>query len=330
MIDSSASSTCGGGSRRVVLHNYHDYGHTEQNLHRRNNKHRGKVASSFPERLHTMLSEVEDSGLTDIISWQPHGRCFVLHKPKKFAADVMPLYFRQSKITSFQRQLNLYGFKRITKGPDRGGYYHELFLRHKAFLCGMMPRFRVKGTGVKAKSNPSAEPDFYSMPFVKEEDSIAKLKRDLDDKTHLCTHPFLHANKQPENAVSHIKDHVADNSLAADASNNIAQARGSAKSSSFDLSSSSICNQSQSTNFCLSSYSRISNDDLTNWAEPAYESNPAAGPHFYSMPLIKAEDSPTKSNRGLDYKTHLCTHPFLHAKRQPENTHNLSTDPKHD
>ena len=137
---------------------------------------------------------------------------------------------------------------------------------------------------------------------------------------HLCTHSFLHAKKQPENAVSHIKEHVADDSLAADVSNNIAQVLGSAKSSSFDPSSSSIRHQSQSTNFCLSSYSRISNDDLTNWAERAYESNPAAGPHFYSMPLIKAEDSATKSNRDLDYKTHLCNHPFLHAKKQPENT----------
>ena len=52
----------------------------------------------------------------------------------------MPKYFRQSKLTSFQRQLNLYGFSRITAGADRGGYYHELFLRNKVFLCQNMVR----------------------------------------------------------------------------------------------------------------------------------------------------------------------------------------------
>ena len=52
----------------------------------------------------------------------------------------MPSYFRQSKLTSFQRQLNLYGFSRITTGQDRGGYYHELFLRHRLFLCQSMVR----------------------------------------------------------------------------------------------------------------------------------------------------------------------------------------------
>jgi hypothetical protein len=113
-----------------------------------------------------MLSKVDDEGLADIVSWQPHGRCFVVHKPKEFVSRVMPTYFRQSKLTSFQRQLNLYGFARITTGRDRGGYYHERFLRHKLFLCQNMSRIRIKGTGIKGKASPETEPDFYSMPWV--------------------------------------------------------------------------------------------------------------------------------------------------------------------
>ena len=72
------------------------------------------------------------------ISRQPHGRSFVVHKPKDFVAQIMLTNFRQTKITSFQRQLNLYGFSRITAGRDRGGYYHENFLRHELFLCQQM------------------------------------------------------------------------------------------------------------------------------------------------------------------------------------------------
>lgn len=72
-------------------------------------------------------------------------------------------YFRQTKLTSFQRQLNLYGFNRVTRGPDAGGYYHELFLRGKDFLCKKMMRTKVKGTGYKAASSPEHEPDFYQM-----------------------------------------------------------------------------------------------------------------------------------------------------------------------
>jgi len=127
---------------------------------------RGGVAVPFPEKLHYMLTKVHDDELTHIVSWQPHGRCFVVHKAKEFVADVMPVYFRQTKLTSFQRQLNLYGFCRLTSGRDRGGYYHELFLQGRPLLSKRMMRTRIKGTGIKAASSPQTEPDFYSMPPV--------------------------------------------------------------------------------------------------------------------------------------------------------------------
>ena len=69
-------------------------------------------------------------------------------------------------MTSFQRQLNLYGFGRITKGPDATGYYHEYILRHREFLAHRMMRQRIKGTKIKGAASPEDEPDFYSMVRV--------------------------------------------------------------------------------------------------------------------------------------------------------------------
>lgn len=122
---------------------------------------RGGVATPFPLKLHNLL---DSNQWSDIISWQPHGRCFLLHKPKEFLSEVMPQNFRQTKLTSFQRQLNLYGFCRLTSGRDKGGYYHELFLRGKPLLCQRMVRMRIKGTRIKAASSPETEPNFYAMP----------------------------------------------------------------------------------------------------------------------------------------------------------------------
>lgn len=70
-----------------------------------------------------------------------------------------------SSFSSNCRQLNLWGFKRLTKGQDNGAYYHELFLRGKPLLAMRMRRQRIKGTGVKLSSDPSREPNFYSVDF---------------------------------------------------------------------------------------------------------------------------------------------------------------------
>jgi hypothetical protein len=127
------------------------------------------TAQSFPMKLHSLLERVEVEGLSHIISWQPHGRCFCIHQTKEFAERVLPTHLRQGKLTSFQRQLNLYGFARLTRGKDAGGYYHELFLRGKGNLTKRMKRTKIKGTKFKAASSPDQEPDFYSMVRMKTE-----------------------------------------------------------------------------------------------------------------------------------------------------------------
>jgi len=145
-------------------HIYHDYATVpdSSNYVRKKN---GGVTTPFPEKLMEML-DAESVANATIVSWLPHGRAFIVRKPKVFTSEIMHNYFRQSKLTSFQRQLNLYGFRRITQGVDAGAYYHELFLRGRPNLCMRMNRQKVKGTGHKQPTDVSSEPDFYAMGAV--------------------------------------------------------------------------------------------------------------------------------------------------------------------
>jgi hypothetical protein len=120
-------------------------------------RNRGGVSEPFPEKLHRMLDTVEREGLSEVVGFFSHGRAFAIHKQKRFINDIMPRFFRQSKLTSFQRQLNLYGFRRLSQGPDNGGYYHELFLKGRPGLCVNMKRVKVKGD-LKARRDPDSEP----------------------------------------------------------------------------------------------------------------------------------------------------------------------------
>jgi HSF-type DNA-binding len=97
---------------------------------------RGPVESSirvqkFPVKLYAILAQKE---FADIICWMPHGRSWKVLKPNLFESLVMPLFFEYSNYHSFNRLVNAWSFRRISSGPDRGSYYHELFLRGKPYL----------------------------------------------------------------------------------------------------------------------------------------------------------------------------------------------------
>lgn len=147
-----------------------------------NRRTRGGVTEPFPEKLHRMLREVEKNQQSDIIGFLGHGRAFAIHDPDRFCKEVMPNYFKQSRLSSFQRQLNLYGFTRITNGSDAGGYYHELFLRGRAALAIHMRRVGVTSATSNHRSiRPTGNtPDFYNMipvqgaPELEKNDATAR------------------------------------------------------------------------------------------------------------------------------------------------------------
>lgn len=118
---------------------------------------RGGVIEPFPEKLHRLLLEVEAAGRSDVISFIAGGRAFAIHKPDNFFKEIVPLYFRQSRLSSFKRQLNLYGFELINAGPARGGYFHELFVKDQPELCRRMRRVAVKVSSKQDRGDETSD-----------------------------------------------------------------------------------------------------------------------------------------------------------------------------
>jgi len=112
---------------------------------------------NFPAKMHAILTR-ED--LSDVIAWMLHGRSWRILKPREFEIRVLPAYFDHSKYSSFIRQANGWGFRRITQGRDRNSYYNERFLRAMPHLCKKMHR---PGVAKKKTINPDQEPDFYEI-----------------------------------------------------------------------------------------------------------------------------------------------------------------------
>lgn len=125
------------------------------------------VIEPFPEKLHRLLRECEATGNDDIISFTADGKAFQIHKPDRFFSIIVPRYFKQSKLSSFKRQLNLYRFELITIGPSRGGYAHPNFQKYKPELCRQIRRRDIKPHSKDASK----------------EDTSEKVKETVDEKT---------------------------------------------------------------------------------------------------------------------------------------------------
>lgn len=125
-----------------------------------------KKPMTCPFKLYRTLKLAERDGHDYIFGWQPHGRSFIVRDPAQFTVLVLSTYFGGHQWHSFQRQLSLYGFRRLCTGRDKGAYYHPVFLRKRAFLLSRIKRVAVKGTGVRMGLKFTQEPDFWAMPWV--------------------------------------------------------------------------------------------------------------------------------------------------------------------
>jgi hypothetical protein len=97
-------------------------------------------AMSFPGKLHAMLENASEKNLEEVVSWQPGGKSFKVIQPQRFASEIMQTHFNQTKYKSFQRQLNIYGFRRVHSGPNKGGYSHKYFIRCSPELSDQIVR----------------------------------------------------------------------------------------------------------------------------------------------------------------------------------------------
>jgi hypothetical protein len=92
----------------------------------------------------------------------PHGRSWKILNRELFSNFALPRYFGHSNHASFVRIVNAWGFRRITKGPDRDSYYHELFLRGKPRLHERMKRLPTCHRKTPVDKDDKC-PDFYEL-----------------------------------------------------------------------------------------------------------------------------------------------------------------------
>ena len=62
-------------------------------------KEESNDSNYFPTKLHRMLTDIDSDypQFKELISWQPHGRCFMIWDEARFTDEVMPRYANEKR-----------------------------------------------------------------------------------------------------------------------------------------------------------------------------------------------------------------------------------------
>ena len=73
------------------------------------------------------LNSEKDHANVKIITWGEDGNTLMIKKQTEFADKILPKYFKHSNLTSFIRQLNMYGFHKVKQEDNMLCFAHPEF-----------------------------------------------------------------------------------------------------------------------------------------------------------------------------------------------------------
>ncbi|KAL7720079.1 Heat shock transcription factor [Entamoeba marina] len=138
----------------------------------------------FVAKLYSLVNSPEHSHL---ITWseQHKGQAFCVLDTVAFSQDILPKHFKHSNISSFVRQLNIYGFHKL-ESKNGTCFKHENFIKNRPDLLENIKRKKNRKSlaqnQLKTEFNKNGDAEFFDKLTLRVD--LTKLQKQVVEMQH--------------------------------------------------------------------------------------------------------------------------------------------------
>ncbi|XP_059626618.1 heat stress transcription factor A-6b-like [Cornus florida] len=142
---------------------------------------------------------VDDPNTDHVVSWSRGNNSFVVWEPQTFAINLLPKFFKHNNFSSFVRQLNTYGFRKVD--PDRLEFANEAFLRGQKHLLKNINRRRKTVPSHHHKTSQAPPDPCVEVGQFGLDVEVARLRRDK----HVLMEELVKHRQQQQDTGAYLK-----------------------------------------------------------------------------------------------------------------------------